>query len=298
MARGESGVDSPTEATSGRRLAGHEFVLSEFVPPPFAITQVGLVTGIGFARLTAPEVDDFGERSGTASFSVGALEQIASFRVAPSPYFGLRATAAGIALIGTDVDSALTFGASAGYDLSGGALATAASGRVRLSGSFDVGLNRSYRFNLVDAIVNSVNEGKINRSTLLVSTKTTWISPGLHFAVALHDAVGVWASIGYRHEFTRTDDTKSSDGSLKVGGALSVDFNPVTPLPVGLLGTYAVTIPFADDAQKVHELTAGFLYTGRSNLLVGPEGRMTLSSLAPGVDLTAYEAIFGLRYFW
>jgi hypothetical protein len=285
-------------ASTGRCLAGHCFLLSEFVPPPFVVTQFGLQSGLGIASATAPKLDSQGAVTGTTDYDLGALEQIASLRLAPSPYFGLRLSVAGSAVVGTDVNSALVLGAFFGYDLAAGAIGSIAFGRVRLSASFDLGLDRFYSFNVANAIVQSVNAGKIDASTLLTDSTTKWLSPGVQAAVAFHRAVGGWVDVAYRHDFTSAGDQSDDDGRMELGAALSVDLHPVTPAPIGMLGTYHIILPFAKDSSATHEVTAGVFYTGRHDLLVGVEGRITLSSPATDVDFTTYEGIVGLRYYW
>ena len=283
-----------------RELNGHAFIPSNIITDPFTATWFNSQTGFGYLRANVEQRDENGMPNGNhlvlalVPFTQGFGAQIG---VLPR-YWALRVSAAGIAIPPVSLDGALDFGAQAGYEVKGGTTLSFRIGRfLRLGGAFDVVYDSTLRFNIVDAIVNSINAGKVNASTLLITTNTGEILWTASAALGLHPALGLVLSAQYGHSFSTVGVMHSDDGEALLGATLDLDLKAVSPIPIGLLGAYKLQVTTSDSSPS-HNLSGGFYYTGRRNLLLGVETQVLLPPGRPTVDLLFVYGIITLRYYW
>lgn len=281
----------PTEPSEGRVLGGHRFIPSEAIPGPFVTTDFQTQTGLGFASFNV----------GGTDYSLGLLAQFMRFQVAATPWLALRMGIDGQALSGVNTDAALVFGASAGYDLTAGASVSWLLDRMRVSGSFDLLSSQSSRFDVYDALKDSITAGKIDASTLLINTKTTTFAPGAQVAYGFNPMLGAFGHA--RLALVNGTEGKGDAGStnLSLGAGLSLDLAPISRFPVGLLVGY--NLEFANpsragaDRISTSTVSGGVFYTGRPDMALGLEGSASLSSMGT-INFNTYTANFGIHYFW
>ena len=78
-------------------------------------------------------------------------------------------------------------------------------------------------------------------------------------ATGLNPSLGLRAVIDYAHQFV--SGTQTSDiGAFDFGAALDFDFRALTPVPLGLLAGYKLTVPTSGDGLG-HQFTFGLFYT-------------------------------------
>jgi hypothetical protein len=293
------GPERPPRENEGRRLGGHTFLLSEFLPNPFITTELSSITSLGLAFLHVPI-------AGTASVStydLAAFSQAAQLQLGFADVFALRFGAAANAESGTTPDAALVAGAMLGYAFGGGAALSGRVGRLRLTASFDVRRRNDYDFDIADAIQRSAAAGTVTTATLLVNTATLSYRPGVQLAFALGPASGIIAHVRFDHDSASTAATASVAATsttldaVEAGAALSIDLRAASLVPVGLLFSYnRVSVIHGDGSS--HQAGAGLFYTGRYHLSVGLEVRGRFQSLAAGTDETTVEGVLAVRYFW
>lgn len=280
---------SASDPASSRREGGHTFMLSEFVPSPFATTEFAMLTGIGYATADV----------GGQGYSLLSLAQTTRLQVAPTSWLALRVAATGYALGGADQDSALTLGGSFGHALGGGALLSIPLGALRLGVSVDVERRSSYAFSILGAIQASVLADRVDASTLLAKTEDWTLRPGAQVALALGQTLGVYGHVAYERESSTPEGGASTAGNAIRGGlAASIDLLPSTGVPIGLLGTYDLQHTTGDAVATVHRAGAGLFYTGRSSVSIGAEGQVEIHPEAQGISMNIYGAYFGMRYYW
>jgi len=277
---------------SSRTEGGHVFILSEFVPAPFATTEFAMLTGVGFADA---------DISGTPLTAL-VLAQTTRLQVAPVPWLALRVAATGSALAGADQDSALTIGGRFGHTLGAGAQLSLPLGFLRLGASLDVEKQTLYAFSILSAIEASVRSNRVDASTLLAKSDAWTVRPGAQVAVGLGQTLGVYGRVAYeRTSSTPEGGATSTANAFLLGGAASVDFRPGTGIPVGLLGTYDLQYAASTDSSPsstVHRLGGGAFYTGRSSVSIGAEAQVEIHPDQDGFSMNVYSAYFGMRYYW
>lgn len=297
LARAQAGTEA-AEQESARRLGGHDFILSEFVPSPFATTEFALVTALGFASLHVSGTDASGNPV-NATYDLAGISQTGRFQVSLLPWLALRVAGGGNTLFGTNSDAALNYGGDFGYLYGAGAQVSIPLGPVRVGGSLDVAASKTYHFNVNDAIAASLAAGRVTSSTLLTVRDDLTVAPGVQVAMAFHPAVGAYGHVRYSYDTTTTSGASTSTSFLDAGAALSFDLKPLpVGVPIGFLASYNLRKELKDGGDTEHQIAGGVYYTGRRSLSIGLEVRATLSTPAAGADLKIYESTFGMRYYW
>jgi len=284
-AQESSNASGPAPNGEDRVLGGHRFMVSDFVPAPFITTDFTILTGLGLGSANV---------AGAAN-QLGALSEGVRLQVAPIDWLSLRAGATGIVLSGVNQDAALNYGAAVGYGLLGGASAGWRFDRLRVAGSIDIEQDQSYNFNILSAIQQSVAAGAVNASTLLVNTSVLTITAGGQAAYGFSPAAGAFGAVQLA-SVSYSGSASQSDVTMAAGGGLSIDLGPVIRFPVGFLAAYNLLLDFPSSGASSatsHQISGGVYYTGSSHLQLGVEGRATLET-----DLTIFEGVFCMRYFW
>lgn len=288
-----STAGSTTAADEGRLLGGHRFIPSEFVPGPFITTAFTTLTGLGFASAAVNVTG--------ATYNLGALSESMRLQVAQTSWLALRLGAAGILFSGIDQDAALNFGATFGYNVVAGASAGWRFDRLRVAGSLDVGTSQSYTFNILSAIQQSVAASMVNASTLLTGVNTFTVAPGAQVAYGFSPTLGGFGHVQFAYANATSGSVSQGSTALEAGGGASIDLAPANNVPIGFLVAYNLEVGFPPggaDSTASHQLAGGVFYTGRPDLALGVEGRVSRSSPSPQVNLTVIEVIFGMHYFW
>jgi len=274
-----------TAGGDSRTLGGHRFIVSEFVPTPFVTTDFTVMTSLGYGSA------DLG---GTTN-QLGALSEAMRLQVAVTDWLAVRGGASGLVLSGIDQDAALNYGAALGYSLLGGATASWRFDRLRVGGSLDLELDRSYNFNILSAINASILATTVDASTLLSTSNTLTVSAGAQVAYGVSSVLGVFGAMQVA-SVSSSGSASSGDVEAAAGGGVSVDLDPLVHFPIGLLGAYDLLLEFPSDGSASttsHQLSGGVYYTGAPHLQLGVEVRATLQP-----NLTILEGVFGMRYFW
>lgn len=85
----------------------------------------------------------------------------------------------------------------------------------------DVRTGPDYNLNLLTAIANSLEEGRVDIGNGLSESNLTSVQGAVAAAWGLHEMVGVFARAGYEHDFWSTGSEDS--GSIIAGGGVSLD---------------------------------------------------------------------------
>ena len=292
----------PAEGMGGgsagsRVLDGHLFLPSDVVEDPFTTTYLDESTGFGYASFRADQYDNGGYVVGKSQYHLGALGQEFKFQLGILNSWAIRLAAAGTVLSGIDADSALTAGATLGYTLSTGVTYSFMQGRVRMAGAFDFEYAPTYSFSPVNALVNTLNTLKIDTGTLFTSSDNIRLRPAFLIAIGLNPSLGLRGVIDYTQEFVRSTET-SSNGAFDLGAAVDFDLRSLTPLPLGLLAGYKVTVPTSRDSWG-HQFTLGLFYTAQRNLGLGIQTALQLPTAPTGIsNYFVFLASLTLRYYW
>jgi hypothetical protein len=115
--------------------------------------------------------------------------------------------------------------------------------------------------------------------------------------MGLSPSLGLRGVIDYEQAFVK-GTTSSSDGTLNIGAAVDFDLHSVTPLPLGLLAGYKLSVPTSGDSLG-HQITLGLFYTGQRNLGLGIQTALQLPTAPAGISNYAiFLASLTLRYYW
>jgi hypothetical protein len=277
------------EEDSGRRVGGHDFLRSLVIPTPFVDSEFVSATGFGVLSGTPT--------GGGKSISVAALSQELHLQLGVADFLAIRVGALGGGAVGTDSDSALNFGEYVNYEFSGGAAASFRVGVMRLGVSLDGSLGSQYRLSPNQAIADSLAAGTLSAKTLITSTSTNTLSPGLQVAFGLHPALGIWIHGRFDHGTTSASGTSASTDYVEGGLGLSFDLRPIAGAPVGLLGLYDLLEGVGSTSSTTHTVGAGIFYTGRRDLQLGLEALAQFQSLDT-LSLNAYVGDIVIHYFW
>ena len=85
-----------------------------------------------------------------------------------------------------------------------------------------------------------------------------------------------------------------TSGSLGLGA--SVDLESLIVVPLGAVAGYAASFP--ENADASHAVSLGLFYSGRASLALGVEAAIVVEPLGDGENLTTYQAIVKMQYFW
>ena len=307
VARGQSADANP------RELDGHVFIPSQLVPHPFTSSYVEGVAGYGYANASAPAYNLQGNQTGTRTYDVGEMEQRFDLQVLLLPFWALRAgigaqiytgaTGESLLGVGTNFATAGSFGTTLSFPL---------GDRARIGGVLDFEIGPSYNLNIVTALVGSAQAREANLSNLVSTTTTSTIIPGFVGALAIHKSLGAAIALRYSHAIPSTEGFTEPDDDLLFGATLDFDLKAISPAPIGFVGAYQLSVPIGGLQNFTsNALNLGIYYTGRVNLVVGPEFSISwfTRALVPDnylpalpitrdVDTTSYRAQLVLRYYW
>lgn len=260
------------DATPPRVLGGHAFIPLLTVDWAFVDTAVVLAVGAGSAdfvrsRDRAIAVTVLGEGRLETLF----LTQNLRLRVAPLAWLAFGGELQTFGVVGTDPESAISFGGHAGVR---GALraigqllrSERAAVALRLGGQIGLGQGVVPQ-RLLDSV--RAEDGTVTFDRPQISADVTlWgVQAGLAAAYAVNAHLGLQASATYgfrRLDFSLLDE-RAHDLDLGVGATLD-GRDKVLPV-AGVVG-YRANLPL-DGGAVVHQTEAGIYYSGRRNLSLG-----------------------------
>ena len=285
------------ETSRGRTLAGHTFIPSDLVNPPFITTHVDSLTGGGFLKVSALIQGDGGQE--VADFDLGAIAQTITTQFALTEFLAVGVAATGQAVAGVNNEAALVSGATLGYGLQFSALVRLL--RVQkfvLSAAASGGLEKAARLSPIDAINQVLATGNARNITdLFVSSSANDLGADLRAALSLHPVFGLTANIGLGRESFNQAGQSNSEGVFSLGLALSLDFNAIRSAPVGFLLGYGNERSLEDGATPIGTFVGGIFYTGREDLALGLEAAIA-SQGQTGAGQDSYVFVYRMRYYW
>jgi hypothetical protein len=322
----------------GRRLGGHLFLPSEQVPGPFVLTGFGSRTGAALQSLSYAQGDgtpgDLSAFSLSQGFALGlallprwgvefaggggffsAQDSAAAFQSGLEGSYQLEGSTRLVVLDGRRLRVALQAWVGGGKDYAvdiGPALndveqATHEEVQRLLeeirAGRLDVN-SPTVREQLRQRLMAPVNEGLQERD-LLVSRQHRVLGGGLQLAAAPARLLGLVGSLDLAHlrqecepADSRDTPTELSGAQLRAGLLLSLDLQPVSPLPLGLSLLYQHRRLLQGEAGAGSSRSGdtwggGLAYTGRENLGLGLETTALLEEGSSSLNGT-----LRLWYYW
>lgn len=288
-------------AEPGRTLNGHDFMPSEVVESPFAVSYFGTLTGGGMAfDVKTPFIDLEGNDLGTLEGNVAFMALGFRYQQRFGSWLAARFGFTGGARIGVDEQSVLAQGVTGTYGLRlGGIARILQTEKVILSGSLDftrtdiVGLD-PYGF------ARRVSEDGLG------SDDNDLVASGQAYSTRLA-VLGGWAPMGWLGingyiegglgEYTNNDNETILGGGIAAG----VDLKNLKLIPVGvqlLARTTGVTTAGADLATRSWAYGMGFFYTGWDEFSISFEASMnTFQRRGEGEDFESFVGSFNIRYW-
>ncbi len=280
--------------TRDRTVGGHTFIPTQLIGTPFNVTSFGSLTGFGYARAT---VTDSNGMPFTANFA--ALSQGFDASIKITDYVSIRLGASGSVFSGVDLASALFPGGRVNAEADAGvSFSLPFANRLRMGFAFDASYAPAYRVIPLIPLAATVAQQRLTSSGLLVNEQALQLGGAWQMALALHRSLGVFGEMRYTQAFASFNGDPSSYAFFSSGAGISFDLHAVTPIPFGILGVWRATIPVGG-GDITHDFSAGFFYTGRRHLVLGPEASLTAPGTAGGLSkqLVAQGALI-LRYYW
>jgi hypothetical protein len=299
--------EAPVAEESYRELNGHVFMPSRFVQEPFSITSfgMGLAGGTGTAKGTEYQVT--GSPPNITITPTGNFKDYDFSAIGPSldlsvrivEWVAIRGSVAASIFSGTSGPAVLNVGSSA---IISGGLGVSAGLRLldslRLAAIFDWTTIPSYNILILDALIDSINNGAITGSFYQQVTVSR-VKAGLSTAWAPWDFLGLTLELDYVSQGRTGQPTQG--GALV---ALLADFDIMKVadfLPLGLTAAYKNLSPLGSGSDGVYTVTdyvGGLFYTGRRDLGLGLE--LDFRSFRLRDEQVSSATIFSVvsRYYW
>jgi len=290
---------------TGRRLGGHDFILTDVVPDPFVTTQFRSSTGLGLVALDAGAAMVQAQRAigdnSSGHMQVAWFEQQIGFQAAVLPFLAVRVNVAGLVGSGVDATSALVFGVKGGYQFDGGATASLRLGPVCLGASFDLAYERDFVLSPLLAIAQAMEAVKNSQvpsiSKLFNDSSDIRVQPGLRAAVGVNRTFGLFANAGLDYDGAVSGGVPSAT-TVQFGAGLSIDLNPGLSVPIGFLVAYEYETAVDSSSIDRHTVSAGIFYTGRPHLQLGLEAQGAFYPVSGFDSVSQGLGEVTVRYFW
>lgn len=259
------------------RLNGHTFIPSSFQLDPFITTAARVYTGMGQAiDLVVPVEDLDGNEIGRLKGNLVFVAFGFDYTYAFTDWLALGVNVGGLGRLGVNEETLLAQGLSAiaGYDIH-------AKARLWHNQQFLVSFTADWRQSGIvlasplDFVRRVIDEGfdESGDNGLITTGEGRHLIGGLHAAYSPINWLGFTALIegGMANPFA---EEKKAEGTLNVGGTVSVDLRSLTPVPVGFMLSIT-SDTFSDVAndlgQNEETLGYGIYYTGHDELQFGVE---------------------------
>jgi hypothetical protein len=288
-------------AEPGRTLNGYDFMPSEVVESPFAVTHFGTLTGGGLAfDVKTPFIDLEGEEIGTLEGDVAFLALGFRFQQRFGNWFAARFGFMGGARMGVNEQSVLAQGVTGTFGLRlGGIARILQTEKVILSGSLDFTRTDLVGLDPYGFVQRVVEDGLDNDNNELVASGSAYST---RLAALCGWAPKNWLGInGYveagQGEYTEDDNETILGGGLTGG----VDFKNLDIIPIGVqlvARTTGITSGEADLATRSWTYGMGFFYTGWDEFSISFEASMnTFQRRGDGEDFESFVGSFNIRYW-
>ena len=287
-------------AEPGRTLNGHDFMPSENVEAPFAVTYFGTITGGGMAfDVKTPFIDRDGQQIGTLEGDVAFMALGFRYQQRFGNWIAARAGFVGSARLGIDEQSVLAQGVTGAYVFSFGGIARILqSEKAILSGSVDVAQTSIVGLDPYGFAQRVIEDGLEQDNDLVKS--------GGVYSGRLRVLAG-WAPIrwlgingyleGSHGEFTEAETESMVGGGLAAG----IDFKNLGLIPIGaqlMARTSSATNGSADLASRSWLYGIGLFYTGWDDFSLSFEASMnTLDRRDADDDFESFVGTFNVRYW-
>jgi hypothetical protein len=294
-------VDMATAVEPSRVLNGHEFIPSELVPAPFAVSHFATRTGGGFAfNLKTPFVDLEGETTGDLIGDVAFMVLAFEYQQRFGQWFAARIAIDGIARMGVDEQSILAQGVTGSYVSSVGGIARILQrDKVILSGGLDFAQTSLVGLDPYGFARRVAEEGLESEDNSLVTTNEAYSGRvSLRVGWAPQRWLGVTGYLEGGH-----GETSGGGNETLLGGGGTVGFDlkefGLVPLGFQLVGKSDAFIQAgADIASRAYVYGITCTYTGWDDFSVGLEMSMSkLERRNADNDFEAFFATFNLRYW-
>jgi hypothetical protein len=270
-----------------RVLEGHAFIPSQLVRDPFAATFVAVDVGAGkgSSSVRVPRLNrdlDLSQAAVTNSFA---------FQLGITPWWALRIGGETLVFTGDNARTAIVVGQTWFYRAEAGTtFKIPLARRLALGLTFDYGWGTDYTLIPVNVVVRG-------RPVLRI-TDANILRPGSALAIALNAAIGLVLRVDYEHR-TNVQVIEGTD-FLLAGLSIDVDFRATSHIPLGLVVAYqgSVALAGAEADRGPQRLQGGLFYTGRANLVVGPELELGWEQQLNGFNTTVIRALIALRYYF
>jgi len=300
----ESSADS-----SARDFGGHLFIPSTVVPDPFISTMFMTTTGFGTAiNLVVPIYNLDGEKIAQTSSDITFMQLEFGYQQAVSRRVALRASVGGSARIGTNAASILAEGISALFGYGFGTTVSVVRGSAwQLSATGDLRANTLsgvFPLSYVQAVLASVAAGDTAgaltgaEDSLLTTGNNLRVLGGVRAAYTPAPWIGFtgFLETGVGEKYRRDSGNTSV---TNFGVTTSFDFNPLTQVPIGLLGVfrYESLSEKDDDIGSTQSYGLGISYTGRRFFSIGLENTWNqLAQAQTDEKIDAVQSRIVLRY--
>jgi hypothetical protein len=254
-----------------RELAGHYFLPSRFSDDPFVSTFIASETGVGFGSAPGRTFDVLGKPVSTATYEVGAFAQYLDYQYGFLDWWAFRISvrvlvytgtnSSGIAGIGSTLAATPTLGSTVSFKV---------GERLRLGASMELAFGPAVFFNVVEAVVDSIQRGEVTTPVNSFSQFTT--RPTLLGAWAIHRALGLTFSLGYQHTVASSSGAVDAEAKLfQANTTLDFDLKELNWAPIGLLAGFTTQFGVAEVKFVSFRYNFGIFYTAVRPLNVGLE---------------------------
>jgi hypothetical protein len=306
-----SAAEVSTETTSSprespRALNGHVYQPFQLLTGPFTETSFGMTTIFGGGTASAPRYDLQGNVTGTRDYDIAAYGQALDLHLRLTPDIAARLAVSGLLFSGINGRGILVVGATAQF----GVLAGLTAGRdltptMRLSGVVDFGLTPQLSVLVGNAVLRTIQDQNFDESGLFSNVERVQVNPGASFAWSPSPVLGFIAEARYvmTRRVSKSDGTKLTGHGVSLGGAASLDLDPLMRWPFTFQASYRGDLPVGNDGiGKVHQAGLGAFYSRRVRLALGLEAIWRHGVIRPGVEptLTSDSVLANIwfRYYW
>ncbi len=282
---GFSSEPTPDKTRERRRLGNHIFTPSDILLEPFATSYAQMATGGGTSKATVAGND----------YNLAAFFLSFEGQAAINHWFALGFSFLGAAVVGTDIDSALTAGANGQFTGSVRALAEfLRSESISSALVVTAGQGPSYQISPEAALT--------NQQDILAKKTESSIVPELRFAWGLSPTIGLLSSLSYDYTSSNpkdgpTEKEKAAAGSIGV----SCDLAPATPLPISLLASLGRSLGIGRNNEKRTNFGFGVFTSGQLDFSIGTELFISHSrDIVETVPIKQNSVLgkVGMRYYW
>lgn len=265
----------------GRTVGEHTFLPTRSVVDPLMTKSLAMGTALGYMTADAPNPDT----GGTVTLKFAVVDQRFSAQFPLTDNLAVLGDVAGVGFSGIDAVSGLLIGSRVGYEFRGGGKFAVPMGSLLVAGTGLVTKEQGYAISPALALANVVGGGGFDKNSLVTKDSDNGFEIYGSAAMGLGRAFGLMGSAGLA--------TSGGDDTTELGGAASLDLKGAGGMPVGLVGSFSLSMGDIDTttiAGAVH-------YIGRADFDLGFE--LGLISQDDGtVELTTTMGLLSMQYYW